>query len=161
MVCKNFDELEAVLKDKIGDALITDTFDTVKDTMYKHIINDVYMAYDPKVYQRRYSETYYGNSGLANEHNIQGYVNNNEELVVTNETKGNKWVNGSDTDTFGNAISRNYNKNIAGIIESGQGYDEGLFPRPFISNTANELRASGDHVKALKKGLGKQGLKVK
>lgn len=58
-------------------------------------------------------------------------------------------------------------KYIPQVIETGDGYDytgygyEYEEPRPFIEATREEIVSKGKHIKALKKGLKKQGLKIR
>ena len=54
------------------------------------------------------------------------------------------------------------NKNLAQVIETGDGYDyRSPGARPYHENTVNELRSSGVIVEALKAGLKKKGIQVK
>lgn len=157
MICKNLKELEQELYKRINIALDTEVADTVKDVMTDHIIQDIYDAYEPVEYSRRFD-----NGGLLDEENIVSTVNDNNELSVRNVTKGSRYYTVNEK----KYTSKNYNKPIAGIIESGNGYDvhnwdyDGV-PRPFIKNTHDDLEQNHYHTKAMKHGLKKQGLDVK
>ena len=72
MICKNLKELETELYKRINKALDEDVADTVKDVMTDHIISDVYDAYEPVAYQRRYN-----NGGLLDANNIISTMGDN------------------------------------------------------------------------------------
>lgn len=156
MVCKNLKELNKALREKIDVALLTDVAETVRDVMIDHIIQDVYEVYDPSTYVRRNN-----NNGLMDGNNINASIEK-DCLIVENNTLGSKYY----TDDRKLKISQNADKEIVGVIETGRGYDihdweyDGI-PRPFISNTREDIIDNQWHKKALKKGLEKQGLKVK
>ncbi len=166
-------ELEQELMKRVNTALATDVSDVVADTMTDHIIEDVYNAYTPKAYVRRYhlSGNDLGeddpfddtdNIGLLNPHNIVSAVDENGRLSVQNITLGSHYY----FDNGVRKVSRNYNKPIDKVIETGVGYDvhgwkyDGK-PRPFIQNTHDDLKSGHQHTEALKQGLRKQGLEVK
>lgn len=156
VVCKNLKELQNALKDKINYALLTDVSHTVTEVMIDHIARDVYDVYLPNQYTRRED-----NGGLIDPNNINSSIEKNT-LVVENNTLGAPEY-GIDNKVF---PSQNKDKEIAGVIETGKGYDihsweyDGV-PRPFIQNTREDLKNNKYHVKALKQGLKKQGLEVK
>ncbi len=156
MVCKNLKELKNVLQDKVNYALLTDVSDTITEVMVDHIIEDVYNAYTPETYNRRFND-----GGLMDSNNINRSVEANT-LVVENNTVGSPYYyyNGH------KYISQNKNKEIVNVIETGIGYDiDGweydTVPRPFIHNTREDLINHKYHIAALKQGLKKQGLEVK
>lgn len=156
MVCKNIKELRKALQEKIDIALLTDVADVVSDVMTDHIAQDVYDAYEPTQYIRRYSP-----NGLLDPSNITSYVDEHG-LVVENNTLGSKYY------YIGRKqfVSQNYNKEIAGVIETGEGYDIHDWeyddvPRPFMQNSRDDIVKNHYHTKALKQGLERQGLVVK
>lgn len=157
MLCKNLKELKKELKKRINLALDENVTDVIKDVMTDHIIQDVYDAYEPVGYSRRFD-----NDGLLDEENIVSTVNDNNELSVRNVTTGSRYYTVNEK----KYTSKNYNKPIARIIESGNGYDvhnwdyDGV-PRPFIKNTRDDLEQNHYHTEAMKQGLKKQGLDVK
>lgn len=155
-VCKSLKELEKALHEKVEIALLTDVAETVRDVMLDHIIEDVYDEYTPFEYSRRNNE-----NGLMDGNNINASIEGNT-LIVENNTLGKPYYR------EGKELKRSQNagQEIAGVIETGQGYDihdweyDGI-PRPFIENTRRELVDYDWHKKALKQGLQKQGLEVK
>lgn len=168
MICKNLKELKGELQKKVNKALQNDVAPVVKNTMIKHIDEDVYDVYEPSTYVRRFNHSGIEvqspfdnteNTGLEDIDNIISIVQN-DTLIVENDTLGSRFYR----DKKGKwKTSKNYNQPIAEVIETGHGYDvwDDAEPRPFIKNTRNELRETGKHAEALKKGLEKQGLKVK
>lgn len=155
-ICKSLQELEKALQEKVDIALLTDVAETVRDVMLAHIIEDVYDVYSPSTYVRRNNE-----NGLMDGNNINASIKGNT-LIVENNTLGRPYYR----DGKELKRSQNADKEIAGVIETGQGYDvhdweyDGI-PRPFIENTRKELFDYEWHKKALKQGLQKQGLEVK
>ena len=155
-VCKSLKELEKALQEKVEIALLTDVAETVRDVMLDHIIEDVYEEYTPFEYSRRNND-----NGLMDGNNINASIEGNT-LIVENNTLGKPYYR------EGKELKRSQNadQEIAGVIETGQGYDihdweyDGV-PRPFIENTRRELADYDWHKKALKQGLQKQGLEVK
>lgn len=151
MVCKNLKELEKELRKRIDIAMLTDVTQTVSEVMIDHIQQDVYDTYEPTVYNRRWD-----NGGLADPNNVVSSMEGNT-LIVENYTLGNQYINGRNGD-----VSKNYNKPIVNIIETGVGYDTRFnMKRPFIENTIYDLATNKYHVEALKQGLNKTGLEVK
>lgn len=155
MICKNLEELEKELYKRINKALDEDVADTVKEVMTDHIVSDVYDAYEPVVYQRRYS-----NGGLLDINNIIATMGDNGELFVQNITLGNSTYFIPEINK--GFISANVDKFITPIIEYGTGYDVvDIEPRPFIQNTHDDLERNHYHTEAMKRSLKKQGLEVK
>ena len=155
MICKNLKELEKELYKRINIALDEDVADTVKEVMTDHIIQDVYDAYEPTAYQRRYDD-----GGLLDPDNIIATLGNNGEMLVQNITLGSEYYYiPSIKRSFRSANVDNF---IAPIIEYGKGYDVvDIFPRPFIQNTHDDLEENHYHTQAMKQSLKKQGLEVK
>lgn len=157
MRVNNLKEFEKELKKRINNALVNEVSDTVKDVMTDHIIRDVYDKYDPIAYTRRLND-----GGLLDRDNMLSDLKGDGVLSVKNITLGDKYY------TFAGDvhISQNYNKPIAGIIESGEGYDvhnweyDGV-ERPFMKNTAQDIKDNHYHTLAMKQGLERQGLEVR
>ena len=155
MICKNLKELEKELYKRINIALDTEVADTVKEVMTDHIIQDVYDAYEPTAYQRRYDD-----GGLLDPDNIIATLGNNGEMLVQNITLGSEYY-------YIPSIKRSFrsanaDKFISPIIEYGIDYDVvDVFPRPFIQNTHDDLAQNHYHTQAMKQSLKKQGLEVK
>lgn len=147
-LCNSFEELKHELDKKIKKAMEKEVAETVRETMQTHIATDVYDAYNPKLYKRRY-----GNDGLIADSNIiSRYDDISNTLTTTNITVGNN--NFSPTDNY-----------LSPIIESGEGYNFDFeyfnIPRPFVRNTYEELIEYGWAQKALEIGLKRQGLDIK
>ena len=146
--------IEKKLKSKIQDALLHEVTDTVKETMLGHIKRDVYDQYSPVDseigYKRRLTT-----DGLADEGNIDAKIKGNT-LIVENNTMSNEDYLPDGKKPY----------KIAGVIEYGNGeygvYDyKNIGDRPFIENTREDLRESGEHIDALKRGLKRQNIDVK
>ena len=149
MICKNLKELEKELYKRINTALDTEVADTVKEVMTDHIVSDVYDKYIPKMYMRRYNQSGNAinspfddtdNTGLLDPNNIISTIDGEGGLLVENITLGSKYY------FYGGKrrISDNAGEPIAGVIETGQGYDIGGWAydgvhRPFIKNTQDDL----------------------
>lgn len=166
MRVNNLKELEKELQKRIQNALGTEVNDVVKDVMQDHIVSDVYDKYSPIIYTRRLN-----NSGLLDRDNIVSDFKGDLRLSVKNVTLGNKSYNIREYAKSGGytakpMVSQNYNKPIAEVIETGQGYDvkgweyDGV-PRPFMRNTYEDLRDNHHHTNAMKDSLKRQGLEVK
>lgn len=148
------------LVSKIDSALTKEVFEEVKDEEVATIEDVVYGVYTPRIYRRRGE---YG--GLADPYNIeiQGGAAQGGRMAVVNATDPNPGGCTSDAQvTTG--------KNLSQLVEHGDGhkfyrYD---FPsggkymqaRPFTTKTVENLKKSSAHVKALKNGLRRQGIKV-
>lgn len=157
-VCKSLKELEKALQEKVDVALLTDVAQIVTEIMQDHIAQDVYDVYSPSMYARRANE-----NGLLDNRNINSSIEGNTLIVENNTLGAPYYYDSSDKKT---KKSANAGEEIAGVIESGRGYDVSDWeydgaPRPFIENTREELKDYEWHKKALKQGLQKQGLEVK
>ncbi len=153
-ICKNAAELEKELMKKINGSLIQDVAPVVENTMIYSIEKNVYDAYEPSAYSRRQEE-----GGLIDRDNIVSKVIDNGVIAVTNETLGEETYvyNGREFQ------SKNAGKPIAGIIESGKGYDywKKAFPRPFLEETVEMLNKENVVSKVLRDSLKLDGLEVK
>ena len=155
---KNLNELRKHLQQKIDKTLISKVADTIREAEHKNIDETVYDAYDPHVYQRRGD-----NGGIGDMRNMKAELVEDGKLIVTNETKPN--------DNYNHSMPSS--APLAEVIEFGHGYNGYQYdyppsnetpcgqPRPFIKNTYEELKNTGNHVDALKKGLRKQGILTK
>ncbi|EGL20039.1 hypothetical protein [Paenibacillus sp. HGF7] len=104
-------------------------------------INEVvYAVYEPKMYKRDEEH-----GGLSDPNNIRVQMIKDDTVSIEN-------------------IRSDGNRNVAEIVETGQGYyysfDYTNKPRAFTEATRQELRRSQSHVKAMKLGLAKQGIKT-
>lgn len=139
----DIDELLNDIKSDIEDTLMDEVLDEVKDIELKHVEEDVFSAYSPKIYKRR------GIGGIDDPNNIVGTVDN-MQLSVDNVTEFN--------DGYG---TYNHGVGLAELINDGDSlngyfYDyPGSFnqPRPFIDNTIEEIEKTDSVENALVKGL--------
>jgi hypothetical protein len=137
---KSLADIEKYLNQKIKKSLSNEVADVARDTMSKHVMSDVYQAYEPAQYQRT-GDLY---------KDISTAMKNDNTLEIENVAR--------DEET---------GRLIAPVVESGEGYEWEKsriyqmqpFPRPFVENTAKELE-SGLAKEALADGLRKQGLDV-
>ncbi len=161
---KSWEELVSQINQKAQSALKSEVFEEVRDVYQKHIDSDVYDAYSPHQYQRRDM-----GGGLIADDNIVGNVNGN-----TLEVKDIASLN--DFNFNGEIISHSSSgTELAEIIEYGSAYSGNapyLFdgdmsgqpwavPRPFTENTIKDLQSNKQHIKALRQGLNRQGIKTK
>lgn len=140
-----------ILTDAIEDSLAEEVADIVCDIQLEHIQTDVYNAYSPVIYSRRGDE-----GGLGDRSNIDVLVSD-KELVIENNTSKDERYGINPTD-----------KSLTEIIVTGDGYmftgkGDGAYlqPRDFIGNTKEDLRQNKQHIKAMKKGLKRNGMNVK
>jgi hypothetical protein len=161
-----YDSLEALflgLNKNIENAMKHEVSDVVKKVESEKVESEVYDRYKPSTsdgepwrYERRKT-----NGGLADTTNMipkTNIVANGVELTVENITEGSQ-------DSF----------KISDLIEGGDGTngkqyqyktnrdgtaDQYLRARPFQRKTEEELAKTGDHEKALKVGLRRNGLDV-
>lgn len=168
MRVNNFKDLEKEIMKRINFALDEDVADTVKDVMTDHIIQDVYEAYEPRMYVRRYNQSGNDinspfddsdNTGLLDPNNIISTIDGEGGLSVQNITLGSRYYYKGRK----RRVSSHAGEPIAEVIETGKGYDvwKDAEPRPFMQNTHDDLKDNNFHIKALKEGLRKQGLEVK
>jgi hypothetical protein len=151
-------ELEKLINQKIAQALNSEVKETVKDVMQSKVESEVYDAYE-SASKSEYKYTRRGeNDGLKDRDNIVGTLKGNT-LEVENIAKG-----------------KDSGEYLAGLIEYGHqnGYGEydyphvpagskGDFrdPRPFVAETKRALASGNELKESMRKGLSKQGLKVK
>lgn len=145
---------------KINNALSKEVFEEVRDEEAATIEDEVYGVYTPKAYRRRE-----GYGGLADQDNIviEGGAATGGRLSVVNVTPPNPG-------SCKNGRSVTTDKVLSSLVEYGDGYHgyqydfpsdgDYMGPRPFTAKTVENLKKSGAHVKALKDGLKRQGIKV-
>jgi len=150
----SFKKLQDFLKQAVKKAIQDEPPKAIKNVLKKHILRDVYMAYEkPKKYVRRYH-----NDGLMDEDNIKVQFKRNNTIEVYNIAKRNLMYT---------------NQYLTPVIEYGHekakelGYRGYTFPhprykyyhkRPFIANTRESLRKNKSHVKALQHSLRRLGI---
>ncbi len=161
-------KISPTIQEKMNTSLLQDVYPAVAKKESKVIQKVVYEAYSPKEYVRRF-DGFGGNDGLASLRNIEirRNVSKNGYLVVANTTRPNP-----DGDPR-SAVTTD--KLLPNLVEYGHGgsvygkrYDfvkdsdaEYLKARPFTRKTIEALKKDKDHIKAMKQGLRRQGLKVK
>lgn len=153
---KTVTDLEKFLKAEISKTLKKDVFEQVKKVEQENIQDAVYDAYKPKVYKRRMYE-----DGLIADSNIIPVVIDNETIAVVNVAEPNPYT------PQGRA---SVDKNLPELVEYGHDNGHGSYdysnggaylkPRPFTANTIDELRETNSHVKAMKDGLNRKGIKT-
>ena len=145
------DELLKSLEADIEDTLMHEVLDEVKEIELRHVEEDVFDVYKPKIYERRDS------GGIDDPDNIVGTVEN-MELEVENITP---FASGYGTWNRGVGLTELINE---GNSTSGYFYDyPGEFnqPRPFLDNTIEEIERTDDVEDALAKGLNNRKWTVK
>lgn len=127
----SIDALEKALNQKINTTLQINVLEQVKKTMIKNIYSEVYDAYNPVLYKRRYQS-----GGLVDEKNIVGVLLPNQTLEVENVTPYNASADGYDTPEYSLAYAIEYGliKNIFNDTEY-----QWNFPRMFMNATQYEL----------------------
>lgn len=133
-------QLEAAINKKIANALKNEVATTVKKVMREKVYDEVYSVYNPKVYDRQMDD-----GGLSDIDNMESNMINDNTLTVEN-------------------IRHDGNRNVAQIVESGEGYlydfEYNGVARPFTEATREELKNTNEHIYSLFKGLKRQGLDV-
>lgn len=145
----SYDDIQELLNDirsDIEDTLSDEVLDKVKDIELKHVEEDVFAVYKPKIYERR------ENGGIDDPDNIVGDVHD-MQLEVENVTRFNDGY-----------FSSNHGVGLADLINDGDRfggyfYDyPGSFnqPRPFLDNTVEEIEKTDSVENALAEGLRKR-----
>lgn len=141
-----YDDVGTLIKDlksDIEDVLMDEVLDEVKEIELKHVEDDVFSVYQPKIYERR------RHGGISDSDNIIGEVKD-MQLEVDNITQFN--------DNYG---TYNHGLGLAELINDGEhrgGYyydyiGEFTKPRPFLDNTIDEIENGNSVENALEKGL--------
>lgn len=125
----------------INDVLQEEVFNDVSKTIQESVIEDVYDKYDPTQYIRK--------GKMATSQVIHKEMLGNGMMKIIH-----KRMDGS--------------KNVSDIVEKGIGYtwtrskiyQSQPFPRPFMRITSMKIKSKNIHLKALKRGLKRFGLKL-
>lgn len=140
---KNFNSVKDLLayaQKQVNSTLKNEVAVEAVNTLKEHIVTDVYDVYSPQYYERKGAQ-----GGFLDEDNIEVEVVDDETISV-------------------DSIRFDGNRDVAQIVESGQGYMNDFeyngVPRPFTENTREELRSSNRLQNAMKRGLKKRGLDV-
>ena len=151
----SYDDIDKLLNDiksDIEDVLLDEVLEEVKDIELKHVEDDVFSVYSPKIYERRSLES----GGIDDPENIVGEVRD-MQLEVDNITPFN--------DGYG---TYNHGIGLADLINDGDGksgyyYDypfDAMGARPFIDNTIDEIERTDDVENALAKGMKNRGYDI-
>lgn len=156
---QQLERIAAKLAPKIDDALAHEVANAVREEESKTIKETVYNAYTPKLYRRRGDLDV-----LADPYNLEATVKDGV-LSVRNMTEPNPGGTLND----GRVTT---GKHLDELIEYGHGSSGGFYdfpthgagfmkPRPFTAKTIEHLKENKAHVKALKAGLKRLGIKAK
>ena len=140
-----YDDIDLLLKDlksDIEDVLMDEVLDEVKKIEIRHIKDDVFSVYSPRVYKRRTVD------GIDDPNNIIGEVRD-MVLEVDNVAEFTNW-NGSAKRGTGLAEFINIYE-YPGIIDQS---------RPFLDNTILEIERTDSVEDALARGLIKRNYDV-
>lgn len=159
-------KLQPAFERKIDNALNSEVLKVVQDTQSDAAAKVVYSMPTSGYYKRRGDGVNYGyGEGIGDPVNIvaEGGSAKGGKLVVVNVTEPNPYLNGV------NGARASVNKSLVYVVEYGSGqpgdpgYDYWKNPkaRPFISETRKELKRTGAHIDALRRGLKRQGVKTK
>lgn len=157
-------DLTKKVQNTVNQIAMDEVLDAVKEVEQKHIQEEVYDAYNPIAYKRRYYD-----NGLIADDNIVGELNGNT-LEVRNTTQPNASIskpptpyNSSDITQFSKWIEfgETYNGNAKLLFDGNRSDEPWANPRPFTANTIEDLKQNKQHIKALKEGLKKRNIKTK
>lgn len=146
---KTFSELFARLNKSIQISLQGEVLNEVNDMQYKNIYKYVYHVYQPKAYSRKMDT-----GGLSDKGNM---------IFDEDAIKSNNLIARSTRD----AINEDYGNlvDVAHIVQTGKGYTRSFpyrgIPRNYTKVTKSQLSKGKNHIKALIRGMKKEGWKVK
>lgn len=143
----------------VNETLLNEVTNAVKVAEIEHVMDDVYTRPTSGAYKRRYAD-----GGLGDVNNLKESLASDGVLVVSNETPFNPYLNGVDAS---GGLSLNSGNALDGLVNFGDGWHDYYYdysmcgPTNFIEKAVDDLKSSGEHVKAMKDGLQKRGLTVK
>lgn len=148
-----------MVESKVNEVLLDEVTNEVKVEEVNNISIDVYGRPTSGAYKRRYYD-----GGFGDEGNINGRLEGNGMLVVSNDTPFNPYLNG-----VGGELSDNAGRGegLDGLIDYGDGWNgihydwAACGPTRYAEHTKQNLKASGAIKKAMKEGLQERGLDVK
>lgn len=138
MRVNNLKELEKELRKRINNVLDNEVVTVAKENMVEATQTSVYDVYDPKYYVRRLED-----GGLLD-------INNIDVQPVTD---------GIILRNFTPLDNARGDYDLDDIIVHGYGTQP--FPRDFYGATIENLKDNKEHIIAMKKGLERQGFKVR
>ena len=146
----NLDSLFDHIQRKIGDSLITSVADAVRKQEKKAVQSVVYDVYRPTEYSRRGEA-----GGLISESNMRAHLISDSELEIENVTPPNdRYFN----EALGDATVAEVVE-LPGMSDHWDFYDPSSGKgRPFTKATIQALKQNKNHVKALRKGLKREGI---
>lgn len=112
-------------------------------TLQKHIVEDVYIAYSPEAYERRYDNPQFGRSLYSEKNMNYDFIYNGGQGVVFNyEPDGkNNHYNGSPYYADGDSIIKTIQEDRYYLWLDNAGIGA---KRPFWDNFVNEVASQGD-----------------
>lgn len=163
----SLNDLKSVIMPNVNETLEEDIAPVVKSAIKYYIEKDVYNQYSPTQYERRGK-----NGGLLDKNNMNSDLVASGVLEVSNDTLGTPYYyavlhGGHHEGEKRRRRSKNAGKLIAGVIETGEGYDIEnsdlgyCKPRPFMEDTYNALVNEDIVPKVFKRGLELRGFEVK
>ena len=156
---KSFSALMCAVGKKVDRALKKEVAQEAAEELSLQTQAAVYDAYQPVLYERRGKR-----GGLLDKKNIAAHAAGGV-LTVKNTARPNRslsvppvpYAPPNDTQ-FGAWLERGEAANIFGVPPERAPW---LLPRPFVATAAAELRRTGKHLDALKRGLKRQGIPFK
>lgn len=166
-------KIKSALKKKINSALSEEVFKAVQKEEIEAIKKKVYEVYEPAIYDRRMAGTNAASTGMLDPENIivDGGTAKKMTLTVKNVTLPNpSGVRDQEfvtvTKTLPELIEYGHTRYVRSHA-SDTGYDwpyrdlEYFRPRPFTAETIRRLKSNRKHVRAMREGLNRQGVKTK
>jgi len=139
MLLEEFNKWREQLEMDIDNVLETDVADTLTQHVLESVRQNVYDVYEPKEYVRRKQ-----NGGLLDRENYHATAFDNV-LALTNATRD-------------NGYSREQDREIVDVVESGKGYDwYSPGPRPFMEEALQKGITDGSLEESLYLGLKNRG----
>lgn len=149
---KDLASLMKYLNASINDALQNEVAPVVEAKMKEKIKTEVYDAYTPREYQRRYE--------LGSEGNISSELISDGVLLTKNTADPSPSVIGTPYGSSGSTTFPQWvNDGFVPNIFNDRDYPW-MHPRDFIGATVDELKSSGEVATALAKGLAGKGIRT-
>lgn len=138
----SLEELKEYIGGRVDDALQGEVTEYIKDVIQQHIVDDVYNAYSPTMYARRYD-----NNGLLDRWYLEDSYYSTPDVKYLFITS--------------NALENYTGKPILGRMINDSGYPNifnhedypWMHPRPFMDNAREEVIGSGVVQDIIKKAI--------
>ena len=146
-----YTQISAQLHTDIDTVLLNEVAETAKQYLQSSILENVYDAYAPTQYERRYSD-----GGLADPENFVESIAGEHTLEITDIASGNRSQPGPWTDDLDDTIERGepYLWLKSRIAEMQP------YPRPFYKPAEDDFIDSGMFDRTLAEGLNAMGYEV-